>query len=102
MWFLYHNITTHNDADCHTRPESRLNGNAHFAQVRQLSVPGICSSWDLPVRDNSEEKPCISFSAREVQPTTKPTKAQVEEEKGARPQQRRKGGGLALAIYSAC
>ena len=34
------------------------------------------------VRD-SDEKPCISVSAREVQPVTKSTKVRLEEEKGA-------------------
>ena len=34
------------------------------------------------MRDESDEKPCISFSAREVQPATKSAKPQVEEEKG--------------------
>ena len=76
--------TTHNDVDCPARPANGLNGNAHFAKVRPPSVPGICSSWDLPVRDDSDEKPCISFMAREVQPAAKPAKARVEE-KGARP-----------------
>ena len=85
MWCSYHKTTTHSDADCHTRPASRPNGNAHFAQVRPPSVSGVCSSWDLSGRDDSDEKPCISFLAREVQPGTKPTKARVEEEKGARP-----------------
>ena len=37
------------------------------------------------MRDDSDEKPCISFSAREVQPATKPTKTQVEEDKGPQP-----------------
>ena len=37
------------------------------------------------MREDSDEKPCISFLAREVQPATKPAKARVEEEKGARP-----------------
>ena len=37
------------------------------------------------MRDDSDEKPCISLLAREVQPAAKPTKARVEEEKGARP-----------------
>ena len=37
------------------------------------------------MRDDSDEKPCISFLAREVQPAVKPAKARVEEEKGARP-----------------
>ena len=37
------------------------------------------------MRDDSDEKLCISFSAREVQPATKPAKARVEEEKGPRP-----------------
>ena len=37
------------------------------------------------MRDDSDEKPCISFLAREVQPEAKPAKARVEEEKGARP-----------------
>ena len=36
------------------------------------------------MRDDSDEKPCISFLAREVQPPAKPAKARVEE-KGARP-----------------
>ena len=35
------------------------------------------------MRDNSNEKLCISFMAREVQPAAKPAKARVE--KGARP-----------------
>ena len=81
----YHKTTTHNDADCSSTPANGLNGNAHFAQVRPPSVPGIRSSWNLPVRDDSDEKPCISFLAREVQPAAKPVKARVEEEKGARP-----------------
>ena len=85
MWCSYHKTTTHNDADCHARWTNGLNGNAHFSQVRPLSVPGICSSWDLPVRDDSDEKPCISFLAREVQPAAKPAKVRVEEEKGDRP-----------------
>ena len=75
----------HSNGDCRARPENRLNGNAHFAQVRPPSVPGICRSWDLPVRNDSDEKPCISFSTREVQPATKPAKARVEEEKGIPP-----------------
>ena len=37
------------------------------------------------MRDDSNEKPCTSFLAREVQPAAKPAKARVEEEKGARP-----------------
>ena len=37
------------------------------------------------MRDDSDEKPCISFLAREVQPAAKPAKARVEEEKGVRP-----------------
>ena len=85
MWCSYHKITTHSNADCRARPANRLNGNAHFAHVRPPSVPGICSSWDLPARDDSCEKLYISFSAREVQPATKPVKARAEEEKGARP-----------------
>ena len=35
------------------------------------------------MRDDSNEKPYVLFSAREVQPSTKPTEDQVEEEKGA-------------------
>ena len=35
--------------------------------------------------DDSDEKPCTSISAREVQPATEPTKAREEEEKGTRP-----------------
>ena len=85
MWCSYHKTTTHNDADCRATPANGLNGNDHFAQVHPPSVPGICSSWDLPVRDDSDEKPCISFLARDVQPAAKLAKARVEEEKGARP-----------------
>ena len=85
MWCSYHKTTTHNDADCRATPANGLNGNVRFNQVRSPSVPGICSSWDLPVRDDSEKKPCISFLAREVQPAAKPAKAQVDEEKRARP-----------------
>ena len=84
MWCSYHMTTTHNDADCRATPANGLNSNAHFAQVRRPSVPGICSLWDLPVRDDSNEKPCISFLAREVQPAAKPAKARVGEVKGAR------------------
>ena len=71
----YHKTTTQNDVNCRARPENGLNGNAHFVQIRPPSVPGICSSWDLPVRDDSDEKPCIAFMAREVQPAAKPAKA---------------------------
>ena len=85
MLCSYHKTTTHNNADCRATPANGLNGNVHFAQVRPPSVPGICSSWDLPVRDDSDEKTCISFLAREVQPAAKPAKARVEEEMGARP-----------------
>ena len=85
MWCSYHETTTHSDADCRTRPANRSNGNVHFAQVRPPSNPGIFSSWDLTVRDDSDEKLCISFLAREVQPAAKPAKSRVEEEKGARP-----------------
>ena len=77
-----------------TTPPNGLNGNAHFAQVR------ICSSWGLPVLDDSDEKPCISFLAREVQPVAKLAKARVEEEKGPghsaqSGQQQLRGGKLA-------
>ena len=85
MWCSYHETANHNDADCCATPINGLNGNAHFAQVRPPSVPGICSSWDLPVRGDADEKTCISFLAREVQPAAKPAKARVEEEKGAWP-----------------
>ena len=37
------------------------------------------------MRDDSNEKPCISFLAREVQPAAKVAKARVGEEKGDRP-----------------
>ena len=84
-WSSYYKTTTHNDADCHARPATGLNGNAHFTQVRLPSVLGICSSWDFSVGDDSDEKPCISISAREVQPATEPTKAREEEEKGTLP-----------------
>ena len=85
IWYSFYKTTTHNDADYHARPANGLNGNAHFTQVRLPSVPGICSSWDFSVGDDSVEKPCISISAREVQPATEPTKAREEEEKGTRP-----------------
>ena len=64
MWCSYHKTTTHNDADCRATPAYELNCNAHFAQVRPPSVPGICSSWDLSVRVDSDEKPS-SHSRRE-------------------------------------
>ena len=108
MWGSYHKTITHNDADCCTTPANGLNGNDHFAQVRPPSVPGICSSWDLPLRDDSDEKPCISFSVREVQHAAKPAKARVEEEKGAQPfgpVSRAATEGWKnspLAIYSTC
>ena len=85
MWCSHHKITTHNDADCRATTANGPNGNAHFAQVCPPSVPGICSSWDLTVRDDSDVKLCISLLAREVQPAAKPAKAPVEVEKGARP-----------------
>ena len=75
MWCSYHKNTTYNDADCRATPANGLNGNAHFAQVRPPSVPEIFRSWDLPVRDDFNEKLCISFLAREVQPAAKPAKA---------------------------
>ena len=75
MWYSYYTTITHNDADCPARPANGLNGNAHFTQVRPPKVSGICSSWDFPVGDDFDEKPCISISAREVQPATEPTKA---------------------------
>ena len=84
MWFSYHKTTIHNGADCRAAPADGLNGSAHFAQVCPPSVPGICSSWDLLVRDYSDEKPCISFLVREVQPAAKPAKVRVEK-KGTRP-----------------
>ena len=37
------------------------------------------------MRDDSDEKPCISFSVREIQPGTKSANARVEEELGVRP-----------------
>ena len=100
MWCSFHKTTTHNDADCRATPANGLNGNAHFAQVRPPSVPGICSSWDLPVRDDSDEKPCISFLAKEVQPAAKPAKARVWRRRGPghsaqSRKQRPRGGELA-------
>ena len=85
MWCSYHKSTTHNDADCGARPANGLNSNTHFSQVRPPSVPGICSSWDLPVRDDFGEEPCIYFSANEIQLATKPAQVRVEEENEARP-----------------
>ena len=66
MWCSYHRTTAHRDADRRTRPKNRLNGNAPFTQLRPPSVTEIYSSWDRPVKDDSDEKPRISFSAREV------------------------------------
>ena len=37
------------------------------------------------MRDDSDEKPCILFLVREIQPATEPTKARVQEEKVTRP-----------------
>ena len=85
MCSSYHKITTYSDADYRARPANKLNGNGNFAQVRPPSVPKICSSWDHSVRDNYDETPCISFSARQIQPAAKPAKASVQEETCARP-----------------
>ena len=85
MWCSYHKATTHNDAGCRATLANGLKSNAHFAQIYLPSVPGICSSWDLPARDDSDEKPCISLLAREFQPAGKPAKGRVEEKKGTRP-----------------
>ena len=63
----------------------------------QPNVPELYSSWDLRVRDDSDETPCISFLAREVQPATKPAEAQVEEDKGGptiRPSTDSSNGGM--------
>ena len=84
LWCSYHKTTTHSDADCRTRSANMSNGNAHFAQVRRPSVSGVCRLWNLSGRDDSDEKPCISFLAREVQLATKPSKTRVEV-MGARP-----------------
>ena len=105
MWCSCHKTTTHSNDDCRTRPINRLNGNTHFAQVRPPSVPGICSLWDLPVRDDFDEKLCILFSARKVQHTTKPAEAQVEEKGAIQPSPDSSDGGVEhspLAIYFAC
>ena len=100
MWSSYHKTATHSDAACRTRPANRPNDNALFAQVRSPGVSEVCSSWDLPVRDEPDEKPCMSYLAREVQPSTKPAKACVKEAKeagnlGQPRQQRRRAGKLA-------
>ena len=84
MCCSYHKTTAHSDADCRTRPANRPNGNAHFAQVRPPRVSRICNSWDLPLRNESNEKPCISFFAREVQPAAKSAKVRVGEVKRSR------------------
>ena len=59
------------------------------------------------MRDNSDEKPRISFLAREVQPATKPAKARVEGEGDPviRPSFDSSNGGVEnsfLASYFAC
>ena len=81
MWCSYHKTPTHNDADCRARPANELNGNAHFVQIRPPSVHGICSSSDLPVRDDFDDKPSISFLGREVQPAAESAKARLEEKR---------------------
>ena len=85
MWCSCSKTTTHNDADFRARSANGLHGKGHFAHVRPPSFPEICSSWDLPGRDDSDEKLCISISAREVQPATKHTRARVEKKNGAWP-----------------
>ena len=84
MCWSYNKTYIHNDADCRARPVNILNGNPHFFPIRLPSVPGSCSSCDLPVRDDSDKKSCLSFLVREVQPSAKSTEARVKEEKGAR------------------
>ena len=56
------------------------------------------------MRDDSDEKPCISFLAREVQPAAKLAKTRVEEDKRARPfgPVQTAAENLHLDIYSAC
>ena len=56
-----HKTATQRDTDCRFRPASRPNDNYRFIKVCSPSVPEICSSWDLPVRDDSDETSCISF-----------------------------------------
>ena len=99
MWCSHNKTTTDNGVDCRARPANGLNGNVHFAQVRPPSVPGICSLWDLPVRDDSDEIPCKSFMAREVYPEASLPKLEWRRRGPSHPtqfrQQRR--GGVKLA-----
>ena len=99
MWCSYNKTTTDNGVDCRVRPANGLNGNVHFAQVRPPNVPGICSLWDLRVRDDSDEIPCKSFMAREVYHAASPPKLEWRRRGPSHPtqfrQQRRGGGKLA-------
>ena len=85
MWYSFQMTTTHSNADSHARLVNRPNGNAYLIKFRSQSFHGIFNSWDLPVRDNPKNKPCISFSARKIQPTTKSAEAKMEEDKGIWP-----------------
>ena len=78
----YYSTFGHYKNDC---AEFKAQRQRPLHSVRPPRVPGICSSWDFPAGDDSDEKPCISISAREVQPATGLNKAREEEEKGTRP-----------------
>ena len=107
MWCSYNKTTTHSDADCHTRPTNRPNGNAHNAQVRPPSVSGVCSSWDLSGRDDFYETFCISFFGERGPACEQALQSPSKGEGGPviRPSFDSSAGGvenLPLVIYSAC
>ena len=97
MWCSYHKTTTHNDADCRATPANGLNGNNHFAHVRPPSVPGICSSWGLPVRDDSTRSPASHSWRKRFSLRLSPPKLPWRREKGpghsAQSRQQRPRGG---------
>ena len=74
VWCAYHKTTSHNNANCCVQ-QHKAGGNAHVAAARTQGVKGVCSAYDLPEEDNEPERPCISFTATEVQTKIEPATA---------------------------
>ena len=105
-----HRVITRTDANCRTRPAYRLKGNAHSAHVRPLSVPGICSSWDLQLMGSScarlLRRGALHLILGEIGPARNQVCQSSSERRKRGPAVRlsRDGGvkNLPLVIYFAC